>query len=68
MQKIYANNSHFILKRDGTLKIHPTPSFTYLDLLLVGDMALQHAREKKVKLPRMTNRWWEIPTLTEVVA
>ena len=64
--RITANNSTFSIDRDGLVIVFPTPHFTMLDLVLVGEMAMQAAKRKKIKQPRMTNKWWKIPTLNQV--
>ena len=63
---ITANNSTFSIDRDGIVSVFPTPHFTMMDLVLVGEMAIATAKRKKIKIPRMTNKWWKIPTLNQV--
>ena len=63
---ITANNSMFSIDRDGVVSVFPTPHFTMIDLVLVGEMAIQAAKRKHSKVPRMTNKWWKIPTLNQV--
>ena len=63
---ITANNSSFSIDRSGKVSVYPTPHFTIMDLVLVGEMAIKEAKRKRVKIPRLTNKWWKIPTLNQV--
>tara|TARA_R110002020_G_C16295509_1_gene772758 strand:- start:1232 stop:1447 length:216 start_codon:yes stop_codon:yes gene_type:complete len=61
-----SNNCLFRVARDGFVELYPSPHFTMVDLVLVGEKAVERAKEAKVKMPEMTNKWWKIPTLSQV--
>ena len=63
-----ANNCQYHVSKDGRVELLPTPHFTIVDLILVGELAIERAKKAKVRMPALTNRWWLIPTLTDVVA
>ena len=60
------HNCQFNLAKGGLLTILPTVDFTVSDYIRTFDMVRLHAKWKKIKQPVAVNRFWDIPTLTEI--